>query len=51
MEKEQWEELQAQVETHGPNAVAFYYKAAAEVEELWIMDIKFDGDEIKVELE
>lgn len=55
MERDDWEELTAQVESHGPRAVKFYLGNPEDHEddflEMDITSVRFDGDQIRVVLE
>lgn len=47
-----WQELEAQIETHGPEKVEFYVSGVLDIEKLVrVIDIKFEDDAIKVVLE
>lgn len=54
MNKDDWEELVAQVESHGPEKIEFYLDSAdvngADLP-LEVRSLKFEDDEIKVVLE
>ena len=55
MEQWAWQELEAQVEEHGSGAVQFYLTNTADTPdeylELLVTEIKFENEEIRVELE
>jgi hypothetical protein len=48
MLKTDWEELEAQVEGHGPEAINFYLDNGIETLGLDVQNIMFEDDEIKV---